>query len=72
MPPGGGVYENGSYVKTKKVNIERLPEMAGAAERMIFEQETIGQVLRPGQGMPEELDFMKKIHDMKEVKRKLE
>ena len=45
--------------------------MAGAQERMMFEQETIGEVLRPGEGnLPDELDFMKKIEEMKEVKRR--
>jgi hypothetical protein len=45
--------------------------MAGAQERMIFEQESIGEVLRPGEGsLPEELDFMKKIEEMKEIKRR--
>ena len=55
----------------KKIMVDRLPQMAGAQERMIFEQESIGEVLRPGEGsLPEDLDFMKKIEEMKEIKRK--
>jgi hypothetical protein len=38
---------------------------------MKYGQETIAEVLRPGEGnMPEELDYMRKIEEMKDAKRK--
>lgn len=65
------MYEADGFLEMRKVNIDRLPDMPGAKEKMIFEHESIAQVLRPGEGeLPEELDFMKKIEEMKEAKKK--
>lgn len=50
--------------------MEKLPMMAGALEKMMFEQESIAEVRKPGEGDTGEFDYMIKINEMKENRRR--
>ena len=47
---GGGdshLYEDGKFVKAKRVGVEKLPDMPGQAEKMKFGRERIVEVIKP-------------------------
>ena len=60
----GGVYENGKYLKLKKVDPDKFPAEIGIHEVVeIYDGET--NIIRPGEaGADSKMDVFKKIEQM--------
>jgi len=60
----GGRFEDGIFIKAKRVNVDRLPEMDRSVQKMEFLNEAMIEVLK-GEDNPEH-SLMRKIEAVKQ------